>query len=784
MLQKGDGEVQVATSVRLQGLSHEEVQARLEAGQVNHDEEAISRSVGDIVRANVLTRFNALLGTLFVVMMATGRFADGLFGLVLLSNLVIGIGQEVRAKRTLDRLAVLHAPTCHVRREGVTEEVGIGDIVLDDLLELRTGDQVPADGEVLEADGLEVDESLLTGESDSVVKQPGDDVLSGSFVVAGHGLAHITAVGADAYARQLTSEARRFQLTHSELRHAINRILKVLTWVIVGVAPLVIWSQFRVAENGDWREAVAGTVAALGGMIPEGLVLLTSLTMMVAAVAMVRRQVLVQELSAVEGLARVDVVCLDKTGTLTDGHIRMEQVEVLPGAPAHATEALAALAAQPEGNATMKAIEAATEVPQGWERTESIPFSSARKWSATGFRDRGTWVLGAPEIVGAAAGDPAVNRQVDELAGQGKRVVLLAYTDKPATFSSLPDDLRPAALCTLSEQIREDAPATLEYFASQGVTLKVISGDNPVAVAAIARAVGLEVERPIDARDLPDDPDELAEIVATYNVFGRVNPNQKRAMVKALQARGHVVAMTGDGVNDTLALKDADIGVAMGAGASATRATSQLVLMDNRFAQLPKVVAEGRRVINNIERVANLYLTKNVYSFVVAVTVALTGAAYPFLPRQLSLVTTVTYGVPSFFLALAPFGGRNQPGFLQRVLRFSLPTGALLAAAILVADEVAKWIGAEGPEVETASVVAVLTGGLIVLLQLARPLRPWKIGLVAAMAAIAVVAMILPSVTDLLELEPTREVVLAGMGSGAVGGLAAVLLARWTDGYH
>lgn len=779
----GSGSPRASVGEGPHGLTDQEVAERVAAGLVNQVDDQVGRSVGDIIRANVFTRFNALLGALFVVVLLTGRLADGLFGFVVASNLAIGIGQELRAKRTLDRLSVLHAPTCRVRRGGGVRDVSIADVVRDDLLELRTGDQVPADGEVLASDGMEVDESLLTGESDPVTKSQEDEVLSGSFVVAGGGLVRVTAVGAQAYAHRLTEEARQFSLTTSQLRATIDRILRVVTWVIVLVAPLIIWSQWDVhsEDGGDWRLAVAGAVAALGGMIPEGLVLLTSLTMMVAAVAMIRRQVLVQELSAVEGLARVDVVCLDKTGTLTDGRIRMERIETLAGAQQEAEAALGALADAPNGNPTMHAIQAGTDAPDGWTRTHTVVFSSARKWSAATFDGHGTWIVGAPEIVGANGSDPAVAERVEELASQGRRVLLLARSDEPATFETLPGDLSPAALCVLTEELRSDAPDTLRYFESQGVTLKIISGDNPVAVAAIAAEVGLDTGTPIDARELPDDDTELERIVEEHHVFGRVRPDQKRRLVKALQAQGHVVAMTGDGVNDTLALKDADIGVAMGSGAPATRSTSQLVLMDDRFAQLPKVVAEGRRVINNIERVANLYLTKNMYSFAVAVSVALSGMAYPFLPRQMSLVTATTYGIPSFFLALAPFYGRHQPGFLGRVLRFSIPTGTLLAAAILSADLLARAWGASDTQGKTGSVIAVLTGALIVLLQLARPLRPWKVLMVATMALIAFAAMVTPAVTDLLELDPARKATLAGLLTGAAGGLAAIAVARWTD---
>jgi cation-transporting ATPase E len=753
------------------------------AGRVNVTEDREGRTVGQIIRANALTPFNGILGTLFVVVLITGRFPDALFGFVLLLNFVIGVGQEVRAKRTLDRLALLHMPTCRVVRAEGTGDLPVDQVVVDDLVALGTGDQVPVDGTLLSVDGMEVDESLLTGESDPVGKQLGDDVLSGSFVVAGGGLVRATAVGDDAYARRLATEAKRFDLTRSRLRQAINRLLRVIMWVILVMAPLVVWSQLRVED--DWRLALSRSVAALGSMIPEGLVLLTSLTMAVGAVALARRNVLVQELSAVEGLARVDVVCLDKTGTLTDGQVRMERLELLDGTSPDARTALAALAALPNANATMRAIAAESPPPDGdggWQPTDTVPFSSARKWSAATFDGRGTWVLGAPEIVGVHASDLQLTARTDELVREGKRVLLLAHADGPASAEALPDDLRPAGLCILSEQVRPDAPDILQYFADQGVTVKLISGDNPRAVTALARRAGLEVGEPVDARSLPDDDEELADLVEQRQVFGRVVPDQKRRLVRALQARGHTVAMTGDGVNDVLALKDSDLGVAMGSGSSATRAVAQLVLLDNRFAMLPRVVAEGRRLINNIERVANLYLTRNVYSFVIALSVALIGTSFLFVPRQFTLIAATTYGIPSFFLALAPFEGRHKPGFLQRVLGFSLPTGAFMGAAILATWGVLSHVIDHSPtEARSGAVIAAIVAGLGVLTLIARPLRLWKVGLVAAMGLIATAVLAWPRATELLEMEVTAPAIVVA----AVAGLAAVALAwaadRWLD---
>jgi cation-transporting ATPase E len=786
------------------GLTTDEVARRVAAGQVNRSDDRTSRSFASIVRANVFTRFNAILAVLNLAVLSTGRLADATFGLVFFFNTVIGVGQEVRAKRTLDRLAILHAPTCHVRRAEGAVEVPVDQVVLDDLVDLRPGDQVPADGKLVGTEGLEVDESLLTGESGAVAKAAGEDVLSGSFVVAGRGLARAVAVGPDSYAQRLAADARRFALTRSEMREAINQILRVITWVMAVVAPLIIWSQWRT--TADWRTAVAGAVAALAGMVPEGLVLLTSLTMMVAAAALARRQVLIQELAAVEGLARVDVVCLDKTGTLTDGRLRLEGVEPVggdtdgaDGADGEATDALAALAARPDANTTMQAIAAALDDP-GWTASEATPFSSARKWSAATFEGHGTWVLGAPEIVGAAAGGPAgearaagsgpggekVVARAEELAAAGRRVLLVARASGPVTGGRLPGDLRPAALCLLSEQVRPDAEEILRYFGDQGVTLKLISGDHPVAVAAVAARAGLSTGESIDARQLPDEGDDgadeaLAELAGRHDVFGRVTPEQKRRLVRALQRRGHTVAMTGDGVNDALALKEADIGVAMGSGSAATRSVAQMVLLDDSFARLPHVVSEGRRVINNVERVANLYLTKNAYSLVMTLAVVMAGVAYPFLPRQLTLITAVTYGIPSVFLALAPQKGRNRPGFLGRLLRFALPAGVLTAAAILGARALAEAEGATVEAARAASVIAAVTTGLGVLCLVARPLRPWKLALVATMAAVAAVALSLPPVTRFLELHVERAAVIGGLTAGVAGAAAvAVVTSLWT----
>jgi cation-transporting P-type ATPase E len=773
----------VSTSATF-GLTAEQVAARVAAGQTNAVDVRTSRTTGEIVRANVFTVFNGLLGALFVTIVITGKWQNALFGGVIVANAAIGIVQELRAKRTLDRLAVLTAPRARAVRDGTPIELDVSAIVLDDLLEVRAGDQVPADGVVTESAGLEVDESLLTGESNPITKVTGDELRSGSIVVAGSGRFLAVAVGADAYATKLATEARRFTATRSELVSGTNTLLRWIALIMLAIGPVLVWSQFASKDNERWQDAVTGAVAALVGMVPEGLVLLTSLAFLVGVLALARRQTLVQELPAVEGLARVDVVCLDKTGTLTHGDIALDRVETFDRS-GEVGDALALLAQGPDRNATAAAVAAAFPTTT-WTPTAQVPFSSARKWSAVTVGGHGTWVLGAPELVLPAPSSPAqaaARQRCDSLAVSGLRVVLLARSCREPDLAgdsaaALPDSLEPAALVVLTERVRDDAAATLRYFSEQGVALKVISGDNPHTVAAVAARVGVPdvhgAKDAVDARTLPEDVDELAEVLEQNNAFGRVTPHQKRAMVAALQRRGHVVAMTGDGVNDALALKDADIGVAMGSGSPATRAVAQLVLLDSRFAHLPDVVAEGRRVIANIERAANLFLVKNVYSLVLALITAVTLAAYPLAPIQLTLISTVTIGIPGFVLALGPNRRRYEPGFLRRVLRFALPTGAVTGAAAYVGYRATRLLEPHAGVAagRTTATLVVLVIALWTLLILARPLAAWKLALVAMMTGVAALIVLIPPLAHgvfLLEPTPSRLAIAGVVGVG--GGL-------------
>ena len=693
---------------------------------------------------------------------------------MLVTNALIGIGQEVRAKRTLDRLAVLSAPRVRVIRDGAPRDIAVDELVADDLVDLRAGDQLVADGVVRASASMQADESLLTGESEPVDKRAGDQLLSGSFVVAGSGGYQATGVGAEAYARKLAAQARRFTLVRSELVAGINQILRYVTWAIPPVAVLLIVSQLHTGETR--QEAATSIVAALVGMVPQGLVLLTSIAFGAAAVTLARRRVLVQQLPAVEGLARVDVVCFDKTGTLTDGTVTFDSLIRLDDqAPAEA--ALGALADDEARNATLAAVGQAFPPPPGWTRQDAVPFSSARKWSAASFAGHGTWVLGAPEMVLPADQDGLLSRAAD-LAASGRRVLALACAPGSLDGQALPVGLRAAAFILLAERLRSDAPAAIAYFAAQSVALKVISGDSPRTVGAVAARAGVPgAGDPVDARDLPEDPGALGALLEERSVYGRVTPHQKESMVKALQARGHTVAMTGDGVNDVLALKLADIGVAMGSGAAATKAVADLVLLDNGFATLPGVVAEGRRVTANIERVANLFVTKTVWATLLAVAAGAALIPYPFLPRHLTIIDTLAIGVPAFFLALAPNRRRYLPGFVGRVLRFTIPAGFIIAAATFSAYALARARGLPLTEQRTAATLVTLILSLCVLALLAMPLTWRRIALLVAALAAFVLLFPVTAVRRFYALELPRGAIGSTLLIAALG--AAALTGFW-----
>ncbi|MCX4233592.1 HAD-IC family P-type ATPase [Streptomyces sp. NPDC020707] len=787
--------VPLPASTSAQGLTTAEVEERVARGEVNDVPVRSSRTTADIVRANVFTRFNAIIGVLWLIMLFVAPFQDSLFGYVILANTGIGIIQELRAKKTLDSLAVIGESRPTVRRDGTATSVGTSEIVLGDLIEIGPGDKIAVDGECAEADGLEIDESLLTGEADPVVKRPGDPVMSGSFVVAGGGAFTATKVGREAYAAQLAEEASRFTLVHSELRTGISTILKYVTWMLIPAAIGLAVTQL-VSKDNDFKDSIARAVGGIVPMVPEGLVLLTSVAFAIGVVRLGRKQCLVQELPAIEGLARVDTVCLDKTGTLTEGGMDVTELRPLgdlDGDEAYVREVLGALgASDPRPNASLQAIVDAYPDSGNWRREGALPFSSARKYSGASFDegeggDEGrvtTWLLGAPDVL--LADDDPVLAETEQLNEQGLRVLLLARAVRDLDDPRVQDGARPAALVVLEQRLRPDAADTLRYFDEQDVRAKVISGDNAVSVGAVAAKLGLPgASATVDARRLPAEREEMAEALDRGSVFGRVTPQQKREMVGALQSRGHTVAMTGDGVNDVLALKDADIGVAMGSGSEATKAVAQIVLLNNSFATLPSVVAEGRRVIGNITRVATLFLVKTVYSVLLAVLVVCFQVEYPFLPRHLTLLSTLTIGVPAFFLALAPNKERARPHFVRRVMRYSIPGGVVAGLATFTTYLLARhhYSGEGALDAETsAATLTLFLVSMWVLAIIARPYTWWRVCLVAAMGLGFLLVLVVPWLQSFFALKLVGATMpWTAVGVAVVGAGVLELGWKWVD---
>lgn len=755
------------TDVTHPGLSPAQVAQRVSAGQVNRLPARSGRSVADIVRANVFTRINALLGVLLVIVLATGEWINAAFGLLIIANSAVGIIQEVRAKRTLDRLAVVGQAQPLVRRTDSTTRRQRDGIVIDDIIELTPGDQIVVDGQIVEAELLEVDESLLSGESDPQPKTVGQQVWSGSFVVSGAGAYRATKVGAHAYAAQLTAQATKFSLADSHLQAGINQILRAVTWLLIPVGVATILMQLRITP--DWRQAVLAMAGALVPMVPEGLVLLTSMAFALGVIRLGRRHCLVQELPAIEVLARVDVICTDKTGTLTHPKLRVAKIIELAQPSLPLGQVLAQFAAADQHpNASLQAITCHVGTPeQTWPVAARAAFSPATKWSGVSFTSHGNWVLGAPEVIA----DSLAAGQAEALARQGTRVLLLGQSDRLVSQADVLDHISAVCLVVLDQQIRDDAAPTLGYFATQGVRVVLISGDNAHAVGAVARRLGVRVDTPVDARQLDDA--QLAASVAVSNVFGRVNPNQKRTVVRALQADGHTVAMTGDGVNDVLALKDADLGVAMGSGAPASRAVAKIVLLDDRFATLAQVVGEGRRVLGNIERVAALFLTKTIYSALLALLVAVTALPFPFQPIHVTITGWFTIGIPAFLLSLAPNHARARPGFVTRVLQLGLPAGAVIAVATFLTIAV---LG-NSRQATTAALATLIVAATWLLGVVARPYRWWRLGLVVVAYACYVVVFAWPVAQRVFMLDSSNA---RFMSTGVLIGLAAAALVEAT----
>lgn len=745
--------IQEENEYEIKGLTSREVKKRIKEGKANRIPKTPSRTISQIIRANLFTKFNAINFVLAAVIILAGSPKNAIFMGVIVVNTLIGVIQEVKAKHTLEKLSVISEAHAKVIRDGKIEEISIEDIVLDDVIYLETGMQILADAEVIQSNGLEMDESMLTGEADAISKNYREKLLSGSFVVAGEGYAVVKKVGRETYSSTLAEEARQFKILNSELQSAIDKIFKVIMWIVPPLSILLIITQLRIPEN-TWQEASIGAVSGIVGMVPEGLVLLTSATFIVSIIKLSKYDTLVQELCATEVLARVDVLCLDKTGTLTQGDLRLAEVKSIGSRNSEEIDnILSALVHNlPSNNPTQKAIlDKYKEYDKNMKCIDKIPFSSKRKWSGITFEGFGTWILGAPEII--------LNKQyhfieslVKEEAKKGKRVLLLANLHNKLN-QRLEGNIESVALILIEDIIREAAPDVLKYFSSQGVGVKIISGDSPVTVSEVARRAGVSHwEKYIDARELPEDKDELKEIINATTVFGRVTPHQKKKIVLALQEMDHTVAMTGDGVNDVLALKASDCGIAMANGSDATKAVAQLVLMKSDFSALPKVLEEGRKQINNLERVSELFLSKTIYSGILAFVCSILFLEYPILPIQLSLVGSCAIGIPSFFLALLPSTGGVKKGFLTRITTVSIPNGILLAVFTLVTFMMSLKINASIDYSRTLAVLMFSGISMVILFRVAKPLNKFKTIMCLSMFGIIVLAFITPIGREIFSL--------------------------------
>ncbi len=762
----------MATTAALAGLTQQEAERKLAAQP--HAPPGSSRSYKSIVVANVFTVFNLILLAAGVLTLSFGEAQDALFLAILIGNAGIGIAQEVRAKLTLDRLAALVAPIATVVRDGKPRQVGVDEVVEGDVVLIEAGDQVVADGTLRRSDALAVDESNLTGESEPVARSAGEEVRSGSFAVEGAGAYDVTAVGPRSHAAKVTGEAREFRHPHSPLERSINRLLFILVGILVPLGVALGWALYR--RHTSIHDAVPTTVAAVVTLVPEGLILLTSLTYAVAGVRMARRGVLTQQLNAIESLASVDTICLDKTGTLTDARLQVETLVPATGVDegelAHELGRYAASA--PAANATLRAIaDHCAGVPEDPRAT--VPFSSRRRWSGLTFGTT-TFVLGAPELF------PPGNLQTraEHEARAGRRVVAFGVADGDVDAETTPVISEPLGLVVLGERLRADARETVEFFKSQGVRIAVISGDRPETVAAVAADAGIDVGMPIDGRELPRDASSLRRLLSENSVIGRISPEDKKRVVEALAADGRYVAMVGDGVNDVPALKAARLAIAQGNGSQMARAVSDLVLVRGDFSSVPALVAEGRKVLRNLQRVAKLFVAKSAFATFLVLSIGLTPQAYPLLPRHLTLAALLTIGIPAFFLALGPSEGRfRSEGFLFDVARFAVPAGTAAGLGVLASFVFARNVGrlplAEARTIATT--VLVLVGlYLILALEGTSRTRAAAVGaLSAAMLALYLVVVALPGTRDFFAL----TVPGAGGAFLALAGAALAVTGLW-----
>lgn len=716
------------------GLTTEQVTIRHKQGLNNIDNSVKGKTEKQIILSNLFTFFNILNFLLAIALVLVGSYRQTLFMGQIISNLLIGTFQEIRSKRTIDKLSLLSSPKAVTIRDGKKQNVLVSEIVLDDVLLLSSGNQVSSDSVITRGE-CEVNESLITGESDPILKREGDHILSGSFLVSGKCLAQVEHVGPENYASQITGSAKVLKKRNSEIMNSIDTLIKIIGFGLIPIGALQFYKQIQVLQQ-PLQGAVNQTVASLIGMIPEGLVLLTSIVFAVSIVKLSRQKTLVQDLYCVETLARVDVLCLDKTGTITEGTMQVDELIPFNGfSEDDMAEPLCALVnALPDDNPTFLAVQERFQGNTDWLAQDVVPFSSARKWSGAYFAGRGSYLMGAGEFILGSAFE-SIREIVETYSQKGQRVLLVAHSPKPFSDKEVPEDLQCLGLILISDKIRREARRTLRYFADQGVDLKIISGDNAVTVANIAARAGLQdADHYVDATTLETEED-IQYAVRNYSVFGRVTPQQKLAFVRALRADGHTVAMTGDGVNDVLALKEADCSIAMASGSDAAKTVSSLVLLNSSFAPMPLIVKEGRRSINNLQRSASLFLSKTIFSTLISLMFLFLPYSFPFDPIHLTLISTFTIGIPSFILALEPNRERVTGRFLSNVMKLSVPAGLTMATNMLVLSALGPTFGINNDQFSTLAVVVTSLTGFIMLFKVCSPFNALRATLFISMMA-------------------------------------------------
>ena len=723
-----------------QGLTQAEVEARIADGQVNAIQDSSNRSVKDIVMGNTLTFFNFINIVLLALVLSVRSYKNMLFIFIIIANTLIGIFQEIKAKITLDKLKILTVSHVDVIRDGVKKSVTVSELVKDDVILLKSGGQIPADGVILDGE-VDVNESLLTGESDSIHKTCGSKVLSGSFVTSGKAMCLLTEVGHDCYMEKLSSEAKQFKRYKTELQRNLDTILKFISIIIVPLGIILFAKQYWISGS-TYEQAALDTVAAVLGMIPEGLVLLTSVALALGAVRLARRSTLVRELFCIETLARVDTLCLDKTGTITEGHLCVQGEESVKEDVDLEQLMGRMVAALGDENETFQALRQHYKRNQSTNTKLVLPFSSERKFSGVVFEGEGTYLMGAYQFIFPQA-DPAVLEKIAEYASQGLRVLTVAHSPNEMTDYTLAEDFEIVGFVFMTDVVRKNAPDILGYFEEQGVDLKVISGDDPVTVAAIAARAGLkDADKYIDATTIHTD-EEMEDAILKYSVFGRVTPKQKQQMVRLLKQNGRTVAMTGDGVNDVLALKDADVSIAMASGSEAAKNTANLVLLNSDFASLPHIVNEGRRVINNIKAAASMFLIKTGFSVLTALLTIIVGQNYPFQPIQLSVINGCAVAIPTMLLQLEPSFQKVNKHFFREVLRMSMPAAIIITAMITIINNIGHSIGTPREMLSTVCVLATGWVYLITLRQVYSPMTGYRKFVIYLMQTAYLVAMVI-----------------------------------------